>query len=91
MKKKKEKKSITNIQSNFNSSNTDGSFTMVDSNSFLIPCEILPIAQENKYLGFLGGLFFIYHELVCWLYSLKSPFMKLYVMCTDKNCLIEVI
>ena len=39
------------IQSNLNSSNTDGSFTMAYSNSFLSPYEILPIAQENKYLG----------------------------------------
>ena len=39
------------IQSNLNGSNTDGSFTMANSNSFLSPNEILPIAQENKYLG----------------------------------------
>ena len=39
------------LQLNFNSSNTDGSFTMVNSNSFLSPCEILPIVQENKCLG----------------------------------------
>ena len=39
------------IQSNLNSSNTNGSFTMANSNSFLSPYEILPIAQENKYLG----------------------------------------
>ena len=39
------------IQSNLNSSNTDGSFTMANSNSFLSPYEILPLAQENKYLG----------------------------------------
>ena len=39
-----------NIQSNLDSSNTDGSFTMANSNSFLSPYEILPIAQENKYL-----------------------------------------
>ena len=37
------------LQSNLNSSNTDGSFTMVNSNSFLSPFEILPIAQENKH------------------------------------------
>ena len=36
------------IQSNLNSSNTKGSFTMANSNSFF---EIFPIAQENKYLG----------------------------------------
>ena len=39
------------LQSNLNSSNTDGSFSMANSNSLLSPCEILPTAQENKYLG----------------------------------------
>ena len=39
------------IQSNLNSSNTDGSFTMANSNSFLSPYENLPITQERKYLG----------------------------------------
>ena len=39
------------IQSNLDGSNTDGSFTMANSNSFLSPHEVLPIAQENKYLG----------------------------------------
>ena len=34
------------LQSNLNSSNTDGSFTMANSNSFLNSYEILPIAQE---------------------------------------------
>ena len=38
------------IQSNLDGSNTDGSFTMANSNSFLSPYEILPIFQENKYL-----------------------------------------
>ena len=41
----------TYIQSNLNNSNTDGSFTMANSNSFLSPYEVFPIAQENKYLG----------------------------------------
>ena len=40
----------TNVQSNLDSSNTDGSFTMANSNSFLSLYEILLIAQENKYL-----------------------------------------
>ena len=35
------------IQSSLNISNTDGSFTMAYSNSFLSPYEILPIAQEK--------------------------------------------
>ena len=39
------------VQSNLNSSNTDGSFTLANSNSFLSPYEILLLAQENKYLG----------------------------------------
>ena len=39
------------LQSNLDGSNTDGSFTMANSNSFLSPYEVLPIAQENKYLG----------------------------------------
>ena len=39
------------IQSNLSSSNTDGSFTMANSNSFLSPYEILPQAQENNYFG----------------------------------------
>ena len=39
------------LQSNLDSSNTDGSFTMANSNSFFSPYEILPIAKENKYLG----------------------------------------
>ena len=45
------KSSLVEVQSNLNSSNTDGSFTMPNSNSFLSPYEILPLAQENKYLG----------------------------------------
>ena len=39
------------IQYNLNGSNTDGSFTVDDSNSFFSPYKILPIAQENKNLG----------------------------------------
>ena len=39
------------VQWNLNSSNTDVSFTMANSNSLLSPLEILPNAQEKKYLG----------------------------------------
>ena len=42
---------IQPIQLNLNSSNTDCSFTIANSNSFLSPYKIFPIAQENKYLG----------------------------------------
>ena len=62
------------VQSNFNGSNTDGSFTMAYSNSFLSPYGIFPIAQENKYWGKFS--YFI---------------MKLYVVCTHKNRLIEAV
>ena len=41
----------TLLQYNLNGSNMDGSFTADDSNSFFNPYKILPIAQENKYLG----------------------------------------
>ena len=41
----------TLLQYNLNGSNPDGSFTLDDSNSFFSPYKILPIAQENKYLG----------------------------------------
>ena len=45
------------IQYNLNGSNTDGSFTVVDSNSFFSPYKIHPIAQENKYLS----IFFLFY------------------------------
>ena len=37
-----------NLQSNLNSSNTEGSFTTANSNSFLSPYEILPLAQGKQ-------------------------------------------
>ena len=58
------------VQSNLNSSNTDGSFTIANSNSVLSPYEILPIDQENKYLR---KLFLFHYEIVCCMYSLESP------------------
>ena len=58
------------LQSNLNSSNTDGSFTMANSNSFFSLYEILPIAPENK---IFIEIFLFYHEIVCWVYSLESP------------------
>ena len=55
MKKKKTKKKtrktgnlLNNIQQNPDASNTDGWFTLDDSTSFLSPCQILTIVQENK-------------------------------------------
>ena len=43
---------IMDIQSNLKSSNTDGSYLwLIRTRFFFSPYEILPIAQENKYLG----------------------------------------
>ena len=39
------------LQYNRNGSNTNGSFTVDDSKYFFSSYKILPIAQENKYLG----------------------------------------
>ena len=38
----------TKLQSDLDSSITDGSFNMANSNSFLVPMTFLSIAQENK-------------------------------------------
>ena len=48
----------------FNSLNTDCLFTMANSNAFLIPYEILPIAQEKN----IYGTFLLYLEIVCCVY-----------------------
>ena len=54
------------LQWNLDDSNTDGSFTLNDSNSFLSPDEVLPIAQENKYLGKLSYFIMkLYMYVVC--------------------------
>ena len=58
------------LQYTLNGSNTDGSFTVDDSNSFFSPYEILTIAQENKYLGMF---FLFYHGIVSRVYSIESP------------------
>ena len=54
------------LQYNLNGLNPGGSFTLDDSNFFFSPYKILPIAQENKYLG------------ICFSYFI----MELYVVCT---------
>ena len=41
---------------------------------FFSPYKILPIAQENKYLGiFLFYFILFHHGIVCCVYSLESP------------------
>ena len=58
------------IQSNLNSSNTDGSFTMANSNSFLSPYEILPLVQKNKYSG--KFLILLWNCMLCVLIRIAS-------------------
>ena len=49
------------------------SFIVADPNSFLIPYEILSIAQERKYLEHLREICLIYFKKILYVYSLESP------------------
>ena len=60
----------TYLQYNHNGSNTDGSFTVDDSNSFFSPYKILPIAQTKQ---IFADFFLFHHGIVCCVYSLESP------------------
>ena len=61
-----------NIQYDLNSSNTDGSFTVDDSNFFFsIPTKFFQyLKKNNKYLMIF---FLFYHGIVCCVYSLELP------------------
>ena len=58
------------IRQNLDSLNTDGSFTMANSKSFLRPYEVLPVAQKKQ---IFTEIFLFYHEIVCCVYSLELP------------------
>ena len=58
------------IQSNLNSSNTNGSISMANLNSFLSPYKILLLAQEKQ---IFREIFLFHHEIVCCGYSLELP------------------
>ena len=47
----------TTIYTVNNNLKPDGSFTMADSNSFLSPYEILPVAQEKQIFRDISGKF----------------------------------
>ena len=64
-----------------NSSNTDGSFTMANSNLVFRPYEILPIAQENKQLG-IFSYFIVKLYVVC---KIESPHLGDYNEYTQHN------
>ena len=69
-KKQTKKNKKKQIQYNPNSSNMDGWFTVEDSNFFFSPYKILPIAQENKYLGIFS--YFILEMYVVFLIRIAS-------------------
>ena len=63
-------KKTSHIQSNLDSSNTDGSFTMTISNQLLSPYEFFSDSSRKQ---IFRGIFLFYHEIVCYVYSLESP------------------
>ena len=64
-------------QSNVNNSNTNGLFTMANLNSFLSPYEILPLTQENKYLGkFSYFIMKLYVVCTHWNHLIKVILMR---------------
>ena len=58
------------VQSNLDSSNTDGSFTMANSNSFLRRYEFFSVSSRKQ---IFREIFLFYREIVCCVYSLESP------------------
>ena len=61
------------IQSNLSSSNTDGSFTIADSNSFLSPYEILPIAKTKQ---MFMEMFLFNHKVACCVRLIEAILMS---------------
>ena len=59
----------TYLQSNLNCSNTDGSFAIANSNSFLSPNNFSDSSRKQIF----QKIFLFYHEIVCCVYSLESP------------------
>ena len=55
---------------NLNSSNTDGSFTMANSNSFF---EFLRNSSNSSRKQIFKDIFLFYHEIVSCIYSLELP------------------
>ena len=57
------------LQSNLDGSNTDGSFTMANSNVF----ESLRNSSDSSRKQIFKEIFLFYREIVCCVYSLESP------------------
>ena len=60
----------TEIQYDLNGSNTDGSFTVDDSNSFF---QSLQNSSNSSRKQIFNDFFLFYHGIVCCVYSLESP------------------
>ena len=58
------------IQCNLSGSNTDGSFTVDDSNSFF---QSLQNSSNSSRKQIFRDFFLFYHGIVCCVYSLESP------------------
>ena len=58
------------IQYDLNGSNTDGSFTMDDSNSFF---QSLQNSSNSSRKQIFRDFFLFYYWIECWVYSLESP------------------
>ena len=57
------------VQYNLNGSNTDGSFTVDDSNFF----QSLQNSSNSSRKQIFRDFFLFYHGIVCCVYSLESP------------------
>ena len=62
---------ISLLQYNLNGSNPDGSFTVDDSNSFF---ESLRNSSDSSRKQIFREILSFYHEIVCCVYSLESPY-----------------
>ena len=69
------------LQSNPDGSNTDGSFTMANSNSFLS----LRNSSNSSRKQIFKEIFLFYREIVCCVYSLESPHRGVYT--TYNHCI----
>ena len=57
------------MHSYLDSSNTDGSFTLADSNTFLF----LRTSSDSSRKQIFMEIFFLFQEIVCCVYSLETP------------------
>ena len=77
----------SDIQSNLDCSNIDGSFTMANSNSFLGPYEILPIVQEYKNLRKFSYYIMKSSQRFQWVHSTYNYCVENRKDCPKDRCL----